>query len=189
MSSLNFLTRKCPNEQYGCGFFVTRLHPLLNNNKSKIVFSRLSNSFGHQSIDNFSIDKSESKENDRIINLIDLPFHTLLKVVNYLDAFSINNLSLTCKFFRFLVSNSFQNKGLVNLIWQKFESSDQPDASEWKIIGYKWSFSNSIDEVKEWTFDGDHKMLNHIPNCKYIDRAERKEPYKLIGLGSRIQRR
>ena len=182
----DWMEHRCPLYQYNCKFFVRRLHPMFGGKRTKIVFSQLNKSFGHQ---------VDSKENDLDANpqadpkaddikLTDLPFELISKIIGFLDPFSLNNLSLTSKLLRKLVSDRLEQKGLVSLIWRRVK---RPDAATgtgggWVIVGYQWKFSNLFDEIKQWRFDGDHKLLNHIANCEHFDRVIRKEPYKLIGI-------
>lgn len=211
MGGLNgWMERRCPLYQYNCKFFVRRLHPVFANKKSKIIFSQLSKSFGHCPVDGqddlsanqsanqeinlqenpqtslTELDQNGKQEDDycRPFSLTDLPPELISKIIGYLDAFSMNNLSLTNKLLRTLVSSRLEQRGLVSLIWKKVRSQNSTGAisSSWTVIGYQWKFSNLFDEIKQWRFDNDHKLLNHIKNCSHFDRMIRKEPYKLIGL-------
>lgn len=208
MGGLNgWMERRCPLYQYNCKFVVRRLHPMFGNKKSKIIFSQLSKSFGHrpgqqvdcsgpddlsanqptsQQTNQIDVDQKGDQEGDywRPISLTDLPHELISKIVGYLDPFSMNNLSLTNKLLRTLVSNRLEQRGLVSLIWKKVRNQMPIGASgsSWVIIGYQWKFSNLFDEIKQWRFDDDHKLLNHIKNCSHFDRMIRSEPYKLIGL-------
>lgn len=194
MGGLNdWMEHRCPLHQYNCKFFVRRLHPMFGGKKSRIIFSQLNKSFGHQ-VDSGEDDLNANRptnqtavvqEDERLkpINLTDLPLELLSKIIGFLDPFSLNNLSLTNKLLRKLVSDRLEQKGLVSLIWRRVKKPDAPTAvGSWAVIGYQWKFSNLFDEIKQWRLDGDHKLLNHIANCKHFDRVIRKEPFKLIGI-------
>lgn len=185
MGGLNdWMEKRCPLNQYNCNFFIRRIHPVFNGRKTKIIFSQLSKSFGHL-VDDSKVENQSDLTNsdyliDRQLNLTDLPLELLSHIISYLDSFSLNNLSLTNKLLRRLVSNQLERRGLVSLIWKKVKKTENTNG--WMIIGYQWKISNSFDEIKKWNFENDHKLLNHIKNCKHFDRIIRKEPFKLIGL-------
>ena len=194
MGGLNdWMEKRCPLYQYNCRFFVRRLHPVFGGKKSKIIFSQLNKSFGHQVdfIEPRNLITNQQNSGKAVVesdaskstNLTDLPFELISKIISFLEPFSLNNLALTNKLMRRLVSNRLEQQGLVSLIWKKVKRPDaQSGTGSWVVVGYQWKFSNLFDEIKQWRFDEDDKLLNHITNCPHYDRVVRKEPVKLIGI-------
>lgn len=58
------------------------------------------------------------------LKLITLPVEILEHIICYLDGFSLNNLSLTCRGLRNICASLLQEKGMVLMEWEKLEHSN-----------------------------------------------------------------
>lgn len=124
------------------------------------------------------VDNGNEDSTNEEISLTDLPVELISQIVSYLDAFSLNNISLTNKLLRSLCCDQLERKGLVSLIWKR------SGVNGWTDIGYQWKFSNHFSLIKKWEFENE-KFLNHFSNdCKHFDRLVHKEPFQLIGIGT-----
>lgn len=149
------------------------MRPIFNNHTTKIVFSKQNKAFGVLGLEN---ENNENSINE--FSLTDLPVELILRIISYLDAFSLNNISLTNKLLRSLCCSYLQRRGMVSLIWKK-------EANNWIISGYRWKFSNNFTLIKNWEFENKY-FLNHFYNdCKHSDKLIKKEPFQLIGIGIR----
>ena len=68
-------------------------------------------------------------EDYETLQLINLPMEILECILDYLDGFSLNNLSLTCTTLRNLCASMLHQKGMVLLEWGK-----QDNSKSWQII-------------------------------------------------------
>lgn len=161
-------------------FNTKRMQPICNDRKTQIVFGKQNKAFGHLVVDN---DNEMSTTNDNDVNLTDLPVELISEIIGYLDGFSLNNISLANKLLRSLCCNRLQRRGLVSLIWKRDEV--KVNQMNWTIAGYKWKFSNHFSLIEKWEFE-DGNFLNHFANdCKHFDKLINKEPFQLLGIGSR----
>lgn len=113
-------------------------------------------------------------------SLTELPVELITQIISYLDAFSLNNISLTSKLLRSACCNLLERKGLVSLTWKKEVKVNRVN---WTVVGYKWSFSNHFSLIEKWEFD-DEQFLNHFANdCKHFDKLIHEEPFQLIYIG------
>ena len=68
-------------------------------------------------------------EDYETLQLINLPMEILEFILDYLDGFSLNNLSLTCTTLRNLCASMLHQKGMVLLEWGK-----QDNSNSWQIM-------------------------------------------------------
>lgn len=124
------------------------------------------------------MDNQNTNLNNRTVNLTDLPVELITHILSHLDAFSLNNISLTNKLLRSVCCNLLERRGLVSLAWQRGD-----EFNRWTVAGYKWSFSNHFSLIDKWEFD-DGPFLNHFANgCKHFDKLINEEPFALMGIG------
>ncbi|XP_061174623.1 F-box only protein 40-like [Saccostrea echinata] len=97
-----------------------------------------------------------------VLHLTSLPAEILEHIINYLDGFSLNNLSLTCTTLRQLCAVLLQQKGMVRMVWEKQENGDS-----WHVTKNKWSFSNSMTPIRQWKLVGDGVMSEHLIACPF----------------------
>lgn len=120
------------------------------------------------------------------VTLTHLPVEVITHIFGYLDAFSLNNVSLTNKLLRSLCCGLLEKRGMVSLIWRK---NVRIDGISWTIAGYRWTFSNHFSLVRKWEFD-DEEFLNHFSkDCKHFDQLVHKEPFQLIGIGIKKEKK
>ncbi|KAG4073994.1 hypothetical protein HA402_014199 [Bradysia odoriphaga] len=176
MPSLNgWMEKFCPNQQYGCTFSTKRIQPTSNNKRTQIVFSKQNKAFGHL----VSALATEQSTHDDDVNLTQLPPEIISHILSYLDAFSLNNISLTNKLLRSLSCDLLERKGLVTLIWKRGVEGSR---MQWVIAGYRWKFSNHFSLIKKWELV-EEPFLNHFANeCKHFDKLIHKEPFRLIDI-------
>ena len=128
----NWMESRCPLSVFGCGFSVRRMAPI--NKFHKIVFNTCSESFGIK----YSGQVSDSATENQEILLTDLPYDVLDLIFQKLDSFryifkilsykrivliklffSLNNLSLTCIYFRDICCSLLDDRGCVSIQWER----------------------------------------------------------------------
>lgn len=195
-SMSGWMERRCPKWQYGCPAIFTIIHPYPY--PSQIVYNNLRESFGHligcfdlhRTLDETGCDsdaKSFLSESVKPFPLMQLPPEVLEQIISKLDGFSLNNVSMTCKTLRQIVTRLLNSHGLVCLVWKRIDVHDDtsdPPKYRWKVDRQRWFFSNSMHEIHRWRTMGNDRLLNHLQSCRYGPTAENKDPVYLRGIGS-----
>ncbi|XP_042211797.1 F-box only protein 30-like isoform X2 [Homarus americanus] len=109
-------------------------------------------------------------------NLTFLPIEVLQNIARYLDGFSINNLSLTCRLMRDICLSLLNERGLVIKEWVRYLENGRV---RWREGKKRRFFSKSFEHVNHWGFKDETHMANHLQVCPFNNRqvAEKKFAY------------
>lgn len=121
---------------------------------------------------------SRMSQEREALKLITLPVEILEHIICYLDGFSLNNLSLTCRGLRNICASLLQEKGMVLMEWEKLEHSNS-----WHVKENKWSFSKSMTPIRKWKMIGDGVLSEHLKICEFNqerDKIIRSEKFKVM---------
>ncbi|XP_045597654.1 F-box only protein 30 isoform X2 [Procambarus clarkii] len=110
------------------------------------------------------------------INLTYLPIEVLQNIASYLDGFSLNNLSLTCRLMRDICLSLLNERGLVIIEWVRYIENDKV---RWREGRKRRFFSKSFEHVNHWGFKEANHMANHLQDCPFNNRhiSEKKFAY------------
>lgn len=107
---LGWMEQRCPFAQYGCPYVRHRLHPTTQ--EASVVFS--------QDLGTFGIKPLKCNDNhSRDCYLTLLPSELLEVICEWLDSFSLRNLSFTCKILHSHVFHLLPKRGVVVVDWKK----------------------------------------------------------------------
>ena len=112
----SWIQHRCPLFQYGCSFVRHRLRPV--SKEGCLVFDH--------DIDNFGVKPvKESKMNPtEEFSILDLPLELIERIAIYLDSFSMNQFSKTCKDIREVCQGLLQRRGIVLPVWERGSYAD-----------------------------------------------------------------
>ena len=112
----SWIQHRCPLFQYGCSFVRHRLRPV--SKEGCLVFDH--------DIDNFGVKPvKESKTNPtEEFSILDLPLELIERIAIYLDSFSMNQFSKTCKDIREVCQGLLQRRGIVLPVWERGSYAD-----------------------------------------------------------------
>jgi len=164
----NWIEARCPLANYGCSFSIRRLFPG-SDARAKIVYSQDTMSFGIRPA------QPDIKEDKGGKQLTDLPIELLYVIFNFLDSWSLSNLALVNNLLRGVVCSLLDEKGCVALQWERV-NDDVGAKSKW-VVGYKrWFFSNYFSPVKNWGFNADGEISEHLKSCPYNIKVTHRKP-------------
>ncbi|KAK2824919.1 hypothetical protein Q7C36_018846 [Tachysurus vachellii] len=156
-SGLNgWMEHRCPLAYYGCTYSQRRLCP--SRQGAKIVHDRYLRSFGIQPI----MDAVTEPDCDR---LSALPFEILQHVAQFLDGFSLCQLSMVSRTMRDVCASLLQTRGMVVVQWEKRQYPD--GRRSWQIKDKVWRFSTAFSPVTRWEFADISSMSDHLKRCPY----------------------
>ena len=156
-SNLNgWLEEKCPYAQYGCNYSQFRFTP--NSFRSMLVYDNSRSCLAVKRLDCNC--KQASADGP---SLLSLPWEVLAIILNYLDSYSIGQLSQTCVYLKSLCISFFKERGIVSVNWEKFKRID--GNITWQMVGKTWYFSNSFTKIDKWVFNDIPSMSEHIRTC------------------------
>ena len=172
-SSLNgWIEETCPYKQYGCAFTQHRLVP--HNSHFRIAFDRHNSCVTTKHVDKVtvningnSVDKHQHSANNNI-NILDMPVEIMLKILAYLDSYSIRQVMLTCTYLYDFSTSLLKTNGIVQPKWVR--NGKIQGLQSWKIKKFTWSFSNAISPIKAWKINSVPSMAAHLTNCPYAPR-------------------
>lgn len=112
------------------------------------------------------------------IHLTYLPIEVLQMIAVYLDGFSLNSLSQTCRLMRDVCLSLLNERGLVIIEWVRHIEDNKV---RWKPGNKRRFFSKAFEHVHTWGFKDVTHMANHLEVCKFNKRhiAEQKFAYIL----------
>ncbi|XP_068213086.1 F-box only protein 30-like isoform X2 [Palaemon carinicauda] len=110
------------------------------------------------------------------LHLTYLPVEILLRIASFLDGFSLNNLSLSCRLMRDVCFSLLNERGLIVLEWIRYIEDGQV---RWRQGKKRRFFSRSFEPVDQWGFKSTSHMANHLKVCPFNVRhiAENKFTY------------
>nr|XP_053646474.1 F-box only protein 30-like [Cherax quadricarinatus] len=120
--------------------------------------------------------KTEEQYYASSINLTYLPIEVLQNIASYLDGFSLNNLSLTCRLMRDICLSLLSERGLVIIEWVRYIENDR---ARWREGRKRRFFSKSFEHVNYWGLKDSTHMANHLRDCPFNNRhiSEKKFAY------------
>ncbi|XP_070198965.1 mucin-22-like isoform X2 [Littorina saxatilis] len=98
------------------------------------------------------------------VELGDLPVEVLRHVAQFLDSFSLSNLSLVSRSMRQLCCSLLTDRGMVSLIWARQRQGQQVS---WQVTDMRWCFSTCCERVDSWSFTGHNPISDHLVTCSY----------------------
>lgn len=111
--------------------------------------------------------------------LSDLPFEILQFIAGFLDAFSLNNLSLVSKRLRDVSCSLLTSRGMVVLKWERLGKRC------WNVRSESWYFSNGFSPITDWVLSDEEHMSNHLKQCRYFEPNIKKRPTAVcFGIGN-----
>lgn len=110
------------------------------------------------------------------LHLTYLPFEVLLRIASFLDGFSLNNLSLSCRLMRDICFSLLNERGLIVLEWIRYIEDGQV---RWRQGKKRCFFSKAFEPIDQWGFKSVSHMANHLKVCPFNVRhvAENKFTY------------
>eukprot|EP00095_Tigriopus_kingsejongensis_P008525 maker-scaffold81_size397536-snap-gene-0.19 protein:Tk08525 transcript:maker-scaffold81_size397536-snap-gene-0.19-mRNA-1 annotation:"low quality protein: f-box only protein 40" len=168
----NWIEHRCPLACHGCSFSARRLYP--HDFNHTLMFSPASESFGVKSINLPQILTVSSKNHST--SLPGMPNEILIKILRYLDPFTLCNLAVTSIGMREVCASMLDEKGCVTLQWERVKLAGQ---IKWQVAYKRWFFSTALKPIDKWVF-ADESVSNHLKVCPYniVLRKTRKEVMK-----------
>jgi len=175
-SSLNgWIEETCPYKQYGCSFTQHRLVP--HDTRHRIAFDRVSSCMTTKQLElnpndlKSGGDPSIFHTSDHALdeaNLLDMPVEIMLKILGYLDSYSIKQMMLTCAYLYDFSLSLLKTNGIVQAKWVR--GAKLQGLQTWKIKKFSWSFSNAISPIKKWQINSVPGMAAHLTTCPFVPR-------------------
>ncbi|KAJ8299084.1 hypothetical protein KUTeg_023144 [Tegillarca granosa] len=122
-----------------------------------------------------------SEKECKPFHITSFPVEVLQHIMRYLDGFSLNNLSLTCKYLRDICCSLLDEKGMVLQIWEKRKINGNQSA--WQVAYQKWCFSTAFTPIRKWIPRNSSAIHSHLKVCPYNRNEDcnvRTEPYQLL---------
>ncbi|XP_065072362.1 F-box only protein 30-like isoform X2 [Rhopilema esculentum] len=170
---LNYWTQhRCPLAQYGCTYIRNRLRP--GSKEASVVFDH--------DIDNFGIRPTKvlncgKQETGNEFALLCLPVELIEKIAMYLDSFSINQFSKSCRTAREVCRSLLQQRGIVVFDWER---GYYPDGSvTWRVRRKRWFFTPAFSKIDTWCFTDEPPIGEHLKKCQFYNKVLRKKVLKL----------
>lgn len=111
--------------------------------------------------------------------LLDFPFEVLQYIAGFLDAFSLNNLSLVSKRMRDVSCSLLTSRGMVVFKWER------QGKCCWRARSKSWYFSNGFSPIRNWVLSDEEHMSNHLKRCRYFERNIKTRPTAVcFGIGN-----
>uniref|UniRef100_A0A8B9LQZ9 F-box protein 30a n=2 Tax=Astyanax mexicanus TaxID=7994 RepID=A0A8B9LQZ9_ASTMX len=174
-----WMEQRCPLAFYGCTYSQRRFCPSVQG--SRIIHDRFLGSFGVQSglaaHPGEPLSRSTCQYGSHCDHLSSLPFELLQHVANFLDGFSLCQLSRVSRTMRDVCASLLQSRGMVVLLWAKTRCAD--GSPSWQIQDKVWRFSTAFGTVNEWKFANISSMADHLKTCKFNTVARREEAIPL----------
>ncbi|XP_076471822.1 F-box only protein 30-like isoform X2 [Babylonia areolata] len=112
------------------------------------------------------------------LQLEDLPAEVLRHLTQFLDSFSLYNLSLVSRTMRDLCCTLLQDRGMVSLVWARQRLGDK---AVWRIVGKRWSFSRCFEAVRSWRMTDYSPIASHLTSCPYNqDRVRHQDKFSIV---------
>lgn len=121
-----WMEHRCPLAYYGCTFSQRRFYP--STQGAKVVHDRHLKSFGVQPCPNVKLPSDSQSD-----QLSGLPIEILWHIAGCLDSYSLCQLSLVSRTMREVCASLLQNRGIVDLQWERKQSPDAPGTVSWQI--------------------------------------------------------
>lgn len=175
-SSLNgWIEETCPYKQYGCSFTQHRLVPhdthhriAFDRNSSCVTTKQLNNTSSFCSIDTHGKHNTSADNLFDTTILLDMPVEIMIKILSYLDSYSIKQMMLTCTYLHDFSLSLLKTNGIVQAKWVR--GGKLQGLQTWKIKKFTWSFSNAISPIKKWKMNSVPSMAAHLTNCPFVPR-------------------
>ncbi|XP_069693934.1 F-box only protein 30-like [Periplaneta americana] len=200
-----WLEHRCPLAHYGCMYSLRRFYPMVKG--STVIHNDTLESFGVKpfvpyeipvlkrcpkftsavqsttkkahNFPGFNVQNSEDMQDWSLISsqhlaLCQLPFEVLRHVCRFLDSFSLCNLALTCRRLREVCCSLLEERGLVVQQWKKRYIGSKVS---WTIAYKRWFFSTAFTPVRQWGFEEEDHMSNHLRSCVCFERNVESKPY------------
>lgn len=121
-----WMEHRCPLAYYGCTFSQRRFYP--STQGAKVVHDRHLKSFGVQPCPNVKLPSDSQSD-----QFSGLPIEILWHIAGYLDSYSLCQLSLVSRTMREVCASLLQNRGIVDLQWERKQSPSAPGTVSWQI--------------------------------------------------------
>ncbi|XP_045129517.1 F-box only protein 30-like isoform X2 [Portunus trituberculatus] len=106
-----------------------------------------------------------------------LPVEVLQKIAVYLDGYSLNNLSQSCRLMRDICLSLLNERGLVIIEWVRYVEDSKV---RWKEGKKRRFFSKAFEHVQHWGFKDVTHMANHLQVCDFNKRHIAEEKFAYI---------
>ncbi|XP_039261643.2 uncharacterized protein LOC120337818 isoform X2 [Styela clava] len=173
MSGLNgWIEQKCPYAAYGCNYTQPRFCP--DHHTNAIVFNQSQNAFTVRP-GLWSTSETEDNAKDQFedpLHFLNLPYEVHEKLFNFLDCFTINQLSLTCSYMREVCKNHLASRGIVEVKW--FKRTYEDGTQSWKMGDKIWSFPTAFTKINRWVLPDNLPMVEHVSKCPVIAACDLK---------------
>nr|XP_020488574.1 F-box only protein 30-like [Labrus bergylta]XP_020488575.1 F-box only protein 30-like [Labrus bergylta] len=172
-----WMEHRCPLAYYGCTFSQPRFYP--STHGAKVVHDKHLRSFGVQPCPRAKL-PADSKS-DQISGL---PIEILWHVAGFLDSFSLCQLSLVSRTMREVCASLLQNRGIVELQWERRQGPGAPGTVSWQIKDRVWRFTTAFSPVLSWGFTDLPSMSDHLKKCPFNIVEHKTEPVPLPAMCS-----
>ncbi|CAJ1063753.1 F-box only protein 40-like [Xyrichtys novacula] len=187
MGMNGWFQQRCPLAYLGCTYSQTRLQP--STYGATVSFNKDLGCFGlHPTVPaslgktfqlpktaiNSSTDQGKRRGED---SLSSLPYEVLCHMASFLDSLSLSQLALVSQLMRQVCSSQLQDRGMVNLRWER--TTDAHGRAMWRVKQKVWQFSTLFSPVDTWCFRDVPSMSEHLKVCPYYERESRTEKIRL----------
>ncbi|XP_068198493.1 F-box only protein 30-like [Antennarius striatus] len=153
-----WMERRCPMAYYGCTFSQRRFYPAAQG--AVVIHDKYLRSFGVQ-----PCPKSKFPGDSQSDQFSGLPTEILWRIAGFLDSFSLCQLSLVSRTMREVCASLLQNRGIVELQWERCPAA--PGKVSWQIKNRVWRFSTAFSPVLSWGFSDLPSMSEHLKKCQF----------------------
>ncbi|CAM9285626.1 unnamed protein product [Lampetra planeri] len=163
-----WMEHRCPLAYYGCTFSQRRFYP--SSQGAKVVHDRHLRSFGVRPCPGAKLaDCSQSDQFSR------LPIEILWHIADFLDSFSLCQLSLVSRPMREVCASLLQTRGIVELQWERRQWPGAHGTVSWQIKNKVWRFSTAFSPVLNWGYSDLPSMSDHLKKCQFNTVEHRTE--------------
>ncbi|XP_074542026.1 F-box only protein 30-like [Halichoeres trimaculatus] len=167
-----WMEHRCPLAYYGCTFSQRRFYPSMRG--AKVVHDKSLRSFGVQPCPRGKLPSDSNSD-----QLSGLPMEILWHITGFLDSFSLCQLSLVSKTMREVCASLLQSRGIVELQWERRQSSGAPGTVTWQVKNKVWRFTTAFSPVSSWGFTDLPSMSDHLKKCPFNVVEHKTEPVPL----------
>ncbi|KAG7265838.1 hypothetical protein CRUP_010480 [Coryphaenoides rupestris] len=174
-----WMEHRCPLAYYGCTYSQRRFCPAAQG--SRVIHDRHLGSFGVRLSPPLRPGElppgAACRFAARCDHFSSLPFEVLQHIADFLDGFSLCQLSRASRAMRDVCASLLQTRGMVVLLWGKRQQAD--GSSSWQITDKVWRFSTAFGTVNEWKFANIDSMADHLKKCQFNTVSRREDAVPL----------
>ncbi|KAM8977763.1 F-box only protein 40 [Pelodytes ibericus] len=173
--------QRCPLSYLGCTFVQSRFHP--RGQPSQVIYNTQLKTLAMKPqvagtlYEGVRPNLSRSNRGKSKDSLTTLPLEILQHIAGFLDSCSLSQLSQASVLMREVCSTLLQERGMVHLYWEKKTYSH--GGKSWRCRKKVWNFSSLFSTVHHWQFAETPSMAEHLKDCPYNAKEQKKKPFEL----------